>query len=131
MTKENNNVPVGYADNIKKEVALYSPNILPKFEAGDYCGFKITFHSDEEAKFFGRAKEFVGYRIYNHGGLPLTEFSREACNRGICDSFEDAKYFIDQVFYFDNYISECVRELCIKKEKREKELIFSALLKNE
>lgn len=130
MTKQNNNVPVGYADNIKKEVALYAPNILHKFEAGDYCGFEIK-NTDKSVKFFNLPKEHIGYRIYNVGGLPLTELSVEACTRGICDSFEDAKYFIDQILYFDNYIGECLRVMYVEKEKSDKKLIVSALLKNE
>jgi len=130
MTKENNNVPVGYADNIKKEVALHAPNILHKFEKGDYCGFEIK-DTTESVKFYNLSKENIGYRIFNVGGLPLTEFSREACRRGICDSFENAKYFIDQILYFDNYIDECLRVMYIEKEKSDKKLIVSALLKNE
>lgn len=116
-------VPKGYAEVVEKELRKIAPHLLKELDDADYCGFEIY-------KFDGN---FIindkGYKIRNKV-FNLELINLYAIHIGICDTFEYAKYFVDQILYRDLEFKNMLRELIIEKEWSDKKTIVSLYLKN-
>jgi len=123
-----NEVPKGYAETIKNEFSNYNFGFINKLKLGDYCGFKIYEDIDFSSlsKRASEAKKI--FRI--DSPFKLDSSSNMAIARGCCDTFDDAKYFIDQIFYRDAEIRYTLGKLRLEKERADKKSIISSLITN-
>lgn len=123
--KQEQEVPVGFAGAVQKDLEIMDPRLFDGCEKSDYCGFEIKYLGKEY--FFGQDEGFV---IRKKANFYLTMRSMIAIRRGICDTKEYAKYFVDQLLYMDEDFIHMCEQLKQQKEFSDKKAIVSMYLKN-